>query len=191
MARSNNKFKIVKDNQNHAMLNDIYINPMGGNNMKIGENIYELTPEIQKALTETNYKFNKMSDNDILNFSNILREINYDPDTDRKSGRREYIRNKLASRVQKILNPPLSTIASGESDEYESLSSDLEGNGTKTIVVPSDSNEIWSRLQILLGLKLAGHTDTLIEASQLLDVLFKKGEIQTQQQYSNAIDKFK
>ena len=72
----------------------------------------------------------------------------------------------------------------------ESLESDLEGNGTKTIVVPSDSDEIWTRLQVLLGLKLAGHTDTLIEASQLLDALFKKGEIETEQQYRNAIDKF-
>ena len=56
--------------------------------------------------------------------------------------------------------------------------------------MPSDSDEIWTRLQVLLGLKLAGHTDTLIEASQLLDALFKKGEIKTEQQYRNAIDKF-
>ena len=66
-------------------------------------------------------------------------------------------------------------------------------NETKhIIVVPSDSEEIWTRLQVLLGLELAGHTDTLIEASQLLDALFKKGEeIETEQQYRNAIDKVK
>ena len=57
--------------------------------------------------------------------------------------------------------------------------------------MPSDSDEIWTRLQVLLGLKLAGHTDTLIEASQLLDALFKKSEIKTEQQYRNAIYKFK
>ena len=57
--------------------------------------------------------------------------------------------------------------------------------------MPSDTNEIWTRLQVLLGLKLAklaGHTDTLIEASQLLDALLKRGEIETEQQYRNAID---
>ena len=53
MTKNSNKFKIVKDNQGRAVLNDIYTNPMGGNDMKIGENIYELTPEIQKALTNT------------------------------------------------------------------------------------------------------------------------------------------
>ena len=37
MAKNTNKFKIVKDNQGRAMLNDIYINPMGGNDMKIEE----------------------------------------------------------------------------------------------------------------------------------------------------------
>ena len=130
-----------------------------------------------------------MSDSEILIFSQILDEIKYKPDDDKKSKRRDYIRDKLPSRVQKILNPPIVAIVSGESDEYESLESEV--SGTKTIVVPSDSDEIWTRLQVLLGLKLAGHTDTLIEASQLLDALFKKGEIETEQQFRNAINKFK
>ena len=188
MSKNSNKFEIVKDNQGRPKLNDIYINPVGGNDMKIGENIYEITPEIQKALTNTSYNFDKMSDKDILIFARILDEIKYKPDDDNKSKRRDYIKTKLLLRVQKILNPPIAAIASGESNEYVS---DLEGNGTKTIVVPSDSDEIWNRLQVLLGLKLAGYTDTLIEASQLLDALFKKGEIKTEQQYRNAIDKFK
>ena len=59
------------------------------------------------------------------------------------------------------------------------------------MVIPKQSDEIWTRFQVLLGLKLAGHTNTLIEASQLLDFLFKKGEIETEQQYRNAVDKFK
>ena len=191
MSRNSNKFKTVKDNQGRPKLNDINFTPVGGNDMKIGENIYEITPEIQKALTNTSYNFDKMSDKDILICARILDEIKYKPYDDNKSKRRDYIKTKLLSRVQKILNPPIAAIASGESDEYESLESDLEGNGTKTIVVPSDSNEIWTRLQVLQGLKLAGHTDILIEASQLLDALFKKGEIKTEQQYRNAIDKFK
>ena len=131
-----------------------------------------------------------MSDKGIFIFARILDEIKYNPDGDRESKRQKYIKNKLDSRLGKILNPPIAAITSGESDEYESLESDLEGKGTKTIVVPSDFDEIWTTLQVLLGLKLAGHTDTLIEASQLLDALFKKGEIKTEQQYRNAIDKF-
>ena len=193
MATSNNKFKIVQDNKGRAYFNGVLINPLGGNDVKIGNNIYELTPEIQKALLQTDYKFDKMSDNDILVFNQIIKEIKYDSKTDRKSKRREYIRDELPSRVRNILEPPIATIASGESDEYESIGSDIDGNGVKKriIVVPEGSDEIWTKLQVLLGFKLSGHTDTLIEASQLIDALFKKGEIETDQQYRNAINKFK
>ena len=191
MVNARNEFKLDQKKGGRYMFNGVNVDPMGGNNVKIGNNTYEITPEIQEALTKTSYNFTKMSDDDILTFSKILNDINYNPNSDRESTRRDYIGDKLESRVKKILNPPIAAIASGESDEYESLESDLEGNGTKTIVVPSDSDEIWTRLQVLLGLKLAGHTDTLIEASQLLDALLKRGGIETEQQYRNAIDKFK
>ena len=191
MTANRNQFRLTKNEQGQRTIKGVPLKIVGANSLKIGDNKYELTPEIQEALTRTDYDFNNLNDNDILIFKNILNEINYDPKTDRKSERRDYLKNKLDSRVEKILNPPIAAIASGESDEYESLESDLEGNETKTIVVPSDSDEIWSRLQVLLGLKLAGHTDTLIEASQLLDALYKKGEIETEQQNRNAVDKFK
>ena len=71
------------------------------------------------------------------------------------------------------------------------MPSDLEGNGIRTIVVPSDSDEIWADLDILMKIKSSGYTNTLILASQLLDALFKKGEIKTEQKYQNAINKFK
>ena len=191
MVNARNEFKLDQKKGGRYMFNGVNVDPMGGNNVKIGENIYEITPSIQKALTETSYNFTKMSDDDILTFSKILNDINYNPNEDNSSTRQKYIKNQLKSRVQNILKTPVAAIASGESDEYESLESDLEGNGTKTIVVPSDTDEIWTRLPVLLGLKLAGHTDTLIEASQLLDALLKRGEIETEQQYRNAINKFK
>ena len=97
MAKKNKNIKIVKYNRNRAMINCVFIKGLRGNDLKIGGNIYELTPEVQKALIETNYEFDEMSDNDILTF--ILYEINYDPKTDRKSKRREYIRNELPSQV--------------------------------------------------------------------------------------------
>ena len=58
-------------------------------------------------------------------------------------------------------------------------SSDLEGSGIAKIIIPSNIIDIWTRLEVLLGLKLSGHTDTLSEAS-LIDELYKKGEIQTE-----------
>ena len=51
MAKNKNKFKIVKDNRNRAMIKDVFVNVWVRNDVKIGDNIYELTPETQKALT--------------------------------------------------------------------------------------------------------------------------------------------
>ena len=36
-------------------------------------------------------------------------------------------------------------------------------------------------LDLKLGLKLSGHTDTLTEASNLIDELYKRGETQSEQ----------
>ena len=65
----------------------------------------------------------------------------------------------------------------------------LQGEGVK-IIIPSNIIDIYTRLEVLLGLKLSGHTDTLTEASNLIDELYKRGEIQTKQQYRNALNKF-
>ena len=68
-------------------------------------------------------------------------------------------------------------------------SDDLEGEGLK-IFTPSNIIDIYTRLEVLLGLKLSGHSDTLSEASNLIDELYKRGEIQNKQQYRNAPNKF-
>ena len=66
----------------------------------------------------------------------------------------------LSSEIAKIRNPPLPAI--------ENQSDNLEGEGVK-IIIPSNIIDIYTRLEVLLGLKLFGHTDTLTEASNLID----------------------
>ena len=83
--------------------------------------------------------------------------------------------------IAKIGNPTLSAI--------ENISDDLQGEGVK-FIIPSNIIGIYTRLEILLGLRLSGHTNTLTEASNLIDELYKRGEIQNKQQYRNALDKF-
>ena len=61
----------------------------------------------------------------------------------------------------------------------------------KKIFIPSKVIGIYTRLEILLGLKLSGHTVTLTEASNLIDGVYRIGDIQNEQQYRNALDKFK
>ena len=65
----------------------------------------------------------------------------------------------------------------------------LKWEGVK-IIIPSNIIDIYTRLEVLLGLILSGHTDTLIEASNLIDEIYKRGEIQNKQQYRNAPNKF-
>ena len=54
----------------------------------------------------------------------------------------------------------------------------LQGEGIAKIIIPSNIIDIYTRLEILLGLKLSGRTDTLTEGSMLIDELYKRGEIQ-------------
>ena len=88
---------------------------------------------------------------------------------------------KLPREIAKIRNPPLAAI--------ENESDNLQGDGVK-IIIPFNIVDIYTRLEILLGLKLSGHTDTLTEASNLIDELYERGERQNKQQYRNARDKF-
>ena len=81
----------------------------GGNKIDINGREFNLTPEIQKAMTSTNYNFKNMNDDDILNFANILKTVEYNPRQDKYSTRRKYIENNLQNRVDKILNPPSSS----------------------------------------------------------------------------------
>ena len=70
------------------------------------------------------------------------------------------------------------------------LNTKLKGRGIETIIIPSNIIDIYTRLEVLFGLKLSGHTDTLTEASNLIDELYKRGEIQNKQQYRTALNKF-
>ena len=66
------------------------------------------------------------------------------------------------------------------------LDTKLKGRGVEKIIIPSNKIDIYTRFEILLGLKLSGHTDTLTEASNLIDEIYKRGEIQNKQQYRKA-----
>ena len=88
--------------------------------------------------------------------------------------RDRYIKYDLGKDVSRILN----------------LDTKLKGRGIEKIIIPSTIIDIYTRLEDLLGLKLSVHTDTLTEASNLIDELYKRGEIQNKQQNRNALNKF-
>ena len=119
-------------------------------------------------------------ENDILMMYNIIRDLRYNGTGDRDSKRKTFFTKKLPKLVEDIQNKTF--------EEFTDDSDDLQGEGLK-IIIPSNIIDIYTRLEILLRLKLSGHTDTLTEASNLIDELYKRGEIQNEQQYRNALKK--
>ena len=162
-------FKIEERDTGDVFWNRFPVEKIGGNRIKINENVFDITQGIQKVLTDTsNIPIKKLNGQDREIFNNILESLdfkNYKPVRgESKSGR-----YKQSKTIFKKHN--------------------LEGQGVK-IILPSNIIDINTRLEVLLGLKLSGHTDTLTEASNLIDELYKRGEIQNKQQYRNALDNF-
>ena len=145
--------------------------------MRTCDNDYEVTPEFYKALSSSGYSGKTMeNENDILKLNIIIKDLGYTGDRERSSNRKTFLTITLPKLVDEIQNRTFDEI-------------DLEGQGVK-IIIPPNIIDIYTRLEILLGLKLSSHTDTLTEASNLIDELYKRGEIQNEQQYRNALDEF-
>ena len=95
-----------------------------------------------------------------------------------KSARIQDAIEDLPNTFERTLNPPIvSTPNQNMEDSHEDTSDDLQGDGVK-IIIPSNIVHIYTRLQLLLGLKLSGHTKALSETSNLIDESYKRGEIQ-------------
>ena len=153
-----------------ATILGVPIYTLGGDKLRIRDNDYELTPEIHEALSFTGYTGKSMKkESDILMMSNILSDLGYTGIGDRESKRKTFFTKTLPKLVEKIQNKTF--------DDITDDSDDLQGEGVK-INIPSNLVDIYTRLEVLLGLKLSGHTDTLTEASNLTDELYKRGEVQ-------------
>ena len=182
LMSSANSLKI-KSSPSGATILGVPIITLGGDKLRIRGNDYELTPELYKALSYTGYTGETLkNENDILMLYNIIRDLGYTGIGDIKSKRKLFLTEKLPKLVEEIQNKTF--------EEINVDSDDLQGDGVK-IIIPSNIIDIYTRLEVLFGLKLSGHTDTLTEASNLIDELYKLGEIQNKQQYRNAINKFK
>ena len=175
---SKSSLKIDQDEKTGgASINEIPILILGGDSWKIKDIVHETTPEIHKAFSSTGFTGETMkNESDILMMKNILRDVKYTGVGDRDSKRKTVFTIDLPKRVREIQNKTFDEI-------------DLEGQGLK-IIIPSNIIGIYTRLEVLLGWRLSGHSDTLTEASNLIDELYKRGEIQIKQRYRNALSKF-
>ena len=171
-------FKTSHDPQRGWMLNNYPIRMVRGTKVEINDNEYNITSGLQKVFTNKSYDTaNSMNEMEKVIFGDILQKTNYNNRKRQKglmSGRDRHIQNKLDDDVRKTLN----------------LDKKLMGREIEKILIPSNIIDIYTRLEVLLGLRLSGHTNILTEASNLIDELYKLGEIQNKQQYRNAPNKF-
>ena len=182
LMSSANSLKI-KSTPSGATILGVPVYTLGGDRIQIKDNIYDFTPEIYKALSYTGYTGeNLKNENDILMLYNIVSDIGYTGIGDKSSKRKIFLTETLPKLVEEIQNKTF--------EEITNDSDDLQGEGVHKIIIPSNINDIYTKLEILLGLKLCGHSDTLTEASALIDELYKRGQIQNEQQYKNALNKF-
>ena len=115
-----------------------------------------------------------MTDKDKLIFRDILQKTGYYNRKPRKSqltGRDRYIKYDHDNDVSRILNSDIK----------------LEGRGAEKLIIPSNIIDIYTKLEVLLGLKLS---DTLTKACNLIAEIYKRAEIQNKKQYRNALNNF-
>ena len=121
------------------------------------------------------------NENDILVMKKIIRELGYTGREERDSRTKTFFTITLPKLVEEIQNKTF--------DEITVSFDDLQGEGVK-IIIPSNIFDIYTRLEVLRGLKSSGHPDILTDGSNLIDELYKRAEIQNKQQYRNALNKF-
>ena len=148
---------------------------LGGDKKQVNDNIYELTLEKLKALLLTSYTGKSMkNENDQRALYNFLVDVGYTGDGDRKTNQKNFFTRLFNS------------FENNKKEEPDIL----EGQRFEKISNPATITDNYTGLEILLVSKLSGHTDTLTQASNLIDELYKRSEIQNKQQYQNALDIF-
>ena len=165
-------FQTIKDPEHGWMWKGYPVKNSSGTEVEFSDKKFNITPGIQRIVTDTsNIPLKKLNDKVNERFINILKILEFE---DYKKTCGEFISGKHSETIFK----------------KRVKKSDLEGQGVKTII-PSNIVDIYTRLEILQGLKLSGHTITLTEASHLIDELYKRSEKQNKQQYQNALKKIK
>ena len=142
---SHNSLKNTQDEFCQANTLGLLIQKSGGDRIRMNQNVYDLTAEISKALSSTSYTGKTMKvQSDILMMDNIIRDLGYTGIGDRGSNRKTFFTKLLPKIVDEYQNKTF--------DEITDDSDDLQGEGVK-IFIPSNIIHIYTRIEILLGLK--------------------------------------
>ena len=124
LMNSRNSLKNTPDEPNRAIILGVPIQVSEDDKIKRIENIYELTPEIFKALSQPlNSGKTMKNDEDFLMLYNILKDVNYTGRGDRPSNGKTFFKRELPKKVSDIHNMRF--------DENTDDSDDLQGEGVK------------------------------------------------------------
>ena len=159
-------FKTREDKNGHRYWNGIPIQTPRDSIIEVKNKKFNVTTNLQNVFTDTTGKsLKKLDKTENQTYKKLLQTLDYE-NYKPKNGKNNSGRYK---NTKNVLNPI-----------------NLQGQWIEKIIIPSNIIDIYTRLEVLLGLKLSGHTDTLTEASKLIDNLYKRGEKQTKQQNRNA-----
>ena len=168
LSVSDSLLRLNKDKNGNMSIVKAPVKALGGDKIRVNDNIYEFNSEIHKALSKPSFTGKSMkNDDDRKTLYNFLSDVGYNPAGDINTSQTKFFKRLFNQFVN---------IKKEEPDN-------LGGRGIHKIIIPNNIFDIYTRLEILLGLKLSGHTDTLTEASNLIDELYKHGEIQNKQQF--------
>ena len=146
--------------------------------MNLKDNVSEITPEMHRVLSATKFTGKTMKkDTNFIPWYKFWKKAGCTGDGDRPSKQKTCclvdLSKKVAKTEERILN--------------EAEFDDSQGEGSKMIFA-SNIIVISSRLEVLLGLKLPGHPETLREARNVINGLLRIRETQNKKQYENALD---
>ena len=187
LRRGNFFFKLEEKSNGDIFWNGVFIQPFRENRINVKNRNYDITPDIQVYFTNTKLTTKFLRNAEKETVFDILENVGFYYNIHKeglKSAKIKDVLYILPKAMAKIRNPPLPV-----KENIEDVSDNLQREGVKTII-PSNIIDNYTTHEILIGAKFSGHSDTLTEASNLKDDLYKREKIQNTQQYQNALSKF-
>ena len=148
--KGNEKFFKLLEKDGEIFWNKNPIKALRENRIGIKNQEYDIKTNIQNYFTNTGLTTKDMDDEDKSTVYDILKNTGFysmRQTKGLKSARMRDALKNLPKELAKIRNPPLPAI--------ENESDNLQGEGVK-IIIQSNIISIYTRLEILLGLKLSG-----------------------------------
>ena len=148
MKTCKNFFKLEQDG-NEVFWNKTPINALGENRISINDREFDIKPNIQAYFTDTKQTTKNTDNEDKLTVYDIQKNTGFYSMKHTKvlkSARMIDALYNLPKEINKIRNPPLPAI--------ENETDNLQGREIEKIIIPSNIIDIYTRLELLLGLNL-------------------------------------